>query len=184
MARTVNAEMLQLWAVGDLPPKPPPSSWATPPSTSGRGHPADRRGGQAHPRVPALPCSPDLNPIERKWARAKAIRRRRRCSVEELFAAAVPGASETQGPRLDGQSEPVQPGGHGAVERPAGRFTRRVKVRPDGPCGPNGKAASRRFASVAKRCAGIPTPRHMRPQSSFSTIGQRPSPSWTTHFDR
>lgn len=29
--------------------------------------------------------SPDLNPIEKKWAQAKAIRRRLQCSIEELF---------------------------------------------------------------------------------------------------
>lgn len=31
------------------------------------------------------PYSPDLNPIEQKWAQAKAIRRRTDCSIEELF---------------------------------------------------------------------------------------------------
>jgi transposase len=31
------------------------------------------------------PYSPDLNPIEKKWAQAKAIRRQQRCSVDELF---------------------------------------------------------------------------------------------------
>lgn len=31
------------------------------------------------------PYSPDLNPIEHKWAQAKALRRKYRCSVEELF---------------------------------------------------------------------------------------------------
>ena len=31
------------------------------------------------------PYSPDLNPIELKWAQAKSIRRRHRCSVDELF---------------------------------------------------------------------------------------------------
>ena len=31
------------------------------------------------------PYSPDLNPIEHKWAQAKAIRRKHRCSVEEIF---------------------------------------------------------------------------------------------------
>ena len=31
------------------------------------------------------PYSPDLNPIEKKWAQAKAIRRQKRCSVDELF---------------------------------------------------------------------------------------------------
>ena len=30
--------------------------------------------------------SPDLNPIEKKWAQAKAIRRQYRCSVYELFS--------------------------------------------------------------------------------------------------
>ena len=29
--------------------------------------------------------SPDLNPIEHKWAQAKALRRKLRCSVDELF---------------------------------------------------------------------------------------------------
>ena len=31
------------------------------------------------------PYSPDLNPIERKWAEVKARRKRERCRVEELF---------------------------------------------------------------------------------------------------
>lgn len=31
------------------------------------------------------PYSPDLNPIEQKWAQAKAIRRRVNCDVENLF---------------------------------------------------------------------------------------------------
>ena len=32
------------------------------------------------------PYSTDLNPIEKKWAQAKAIRKRHRCSVNELFS--------------------------------------------------------------------------------------------------
>lgn len=31
------------------------------------------------------PYSPDLNPIEKKWSQAKAVRRRERCSVRETF---------------------------------------------------------------------------------------------------
>ena len=31
------------------------------------------------------PYSPDLNPIEQKWAQAKAIRRRENCNVQKLF---------------------------------------------------------------------------------------------------
>ncbi len=31
------------------------------------------------------PYSPELNPIEHKWAQAKAVRKQKKCSVEELF---------------------------------------------------------------------------------------------------
>ena len=31
------------------------------------------------------PYSPDLNPIEHKWAQAKAIRRREQCEIQTLF---------------------------------------------------------------------------------------------------
>jgi transposase len=31
------------------------------------------------------PYSPDLNPIEKKWAQAKAIRRQQNCSIDNLF---------------------------------------------------------------------------------------------------
>ncbi len=31
------------------------------------------------------PYSPDLNPIEKKWAQAKSIRRKLRCYIDELF---------------------------------------------------------------------------------------------------
>ena len=31
------------------------------------------------------PYSPELNPIEHKWAQAKAIRKQKHCSVSELF---------------------------------------------------------------------------------------------------
>ena len=31
------------------------------------------------------PYSPDLNPIERKWAQAKSIRRETQCSVDTLL---------------------------------------------------------------------------------------------------
>jgi transposase len=30
--------------------------------------------------------SPDLNPIEHKWAQLKSIRSKNRCSIEEIFA--------------------------------------------------------------------------------------------------
>jgi len=32
------------------------------------------------------PYSPDLNPIEHKWAQAKSIRSKKRCDINELFS--------------------------------------------------------------------------------------------------
>ena len=32
------------------------------------------------------PCSPDPNPIEKKWAQVKAIRKRERCDIDTLFS--------------------------------------------------------------------------------------------------
>ena len=31
------------------------------------------------------PYSPDLNPIEKKWAQAKKIRKAQNCDIQELF---------------------------------------------------------------------------------------------------
>jgi hypothetical protein len=40
--------------------------------------------------VQFLPAySPDFNPIEKKWAQAKAIRRQKRCSPQDLFSCYV-----------------------------------------------------------------------------------------------
>jgi transposase len=38
-----------------------------------------------HTLIYLPPYSPDLNPIEHKWAQAKSIRRKEKCSVTELF---------------------------------------------------------------------------------------------------
>ena len=35
------------------------------------------------------PYSPDPNPIEKKWAQVKAIRKRERCDVDTLFSTHV-----------------------------------------------------------------------------------------------
>jgi len=32
------------------------------------------------------PYSPDFNPIEKKWAQTKSIRRKERCSINDLFS--------------------------------------------------------------------------------------------------
>lgn len=41
---------------------------------------------QGHTLLFLPPYSPDLNPIEHKWAHAKAIRKQLRCSTQELFS--------------------------------------------------------------------------------------------------
>jgi transposase len=46
--------------------------------------PLFQQAGQVLEYLPTY--SPDLNPIEHKLAQAKAIRRQKRCSAEELFA--------------------------------------------------------------------------------------------------
>jgi transposase len=43
-----------------------------------------RQGGHTLEYLP--PYSPDLNPIEHKWAQAKNIRKKERCNVDELFS--------------------------------------------------------------------------------------------------
>ena len=43
------------------------------------------------------PYSPDLNPIEKKWAHIKSIRRKKRCSVDELFNHHVEISGYTKG---------------------------------------------------------------------------------------
>jgi transposase len=42
-----------------------------------------RKAGHTLEYLP--PYSPDLNPIEHKWAQAKSIRKKERCSVDDLF---------------------------------------------------------------------------------------------------
>lgn len=44
---------------------------------------AIRKAGHTLEYLP--PYSPDLNPIEYKWAQAKAIRRKLQCDIDELF---------------------------------------------------------------------------------------------------
>jgi transposase len=41
---------------------------------------------EGHKVIFLPPYSPDLNPIEHKWAEAKQIKRKLQCSTEELFA--------------------------------------------------------------------------------------------------
>ena len=83
----INADIFYAWLTQDLLPKLPDNAVIIMDNAS------------FHKRVDILdaieqttgtleflpPYSPDLNPIERKWAQAKAIRRKYRCDVDTLF---------------------------------------------------------------------------------------------------
>jgi transposase len=84
---SVNADVFHAWVTQDLLPKLPARSIVVMDNASFHKREDIQQAIQAagH-RLRFLPAySPDLNPIEHKWAQAKAIHRRSRCSVDELF---------------------------------------------------------------------------------------------------
>ncbi|WP_426578513.1 IS630 family transposase [Xenorhabdus stockiae] len=83
----INADVFHAWMTQDLLPKLPSGAVIVMDNA-----PFHKR----HDTIKAIadhgcllewlpPYSPDLNPIETKWAEVKAIRRRERCSIDELF---------------------------------------------------------------------------------------------------
>lgn len=85
---TVNTAVFNAWVIQDLLPKLPQNSVVVMDNATfhkgqdmvnalqNRGH---------HTLLYLPPYSPDLNPIEQKWAQLKAIRRKKGGSVEALF---------------------------------------------------------------------------------------------------
>jgi len=88
---TINANVFFAWLTQDLLPKLPPHSVIVMDNASFHKRLDSRLAiAQAGHILEFLPpYSPDLNPIEHKWAQAKAIRKQFRCSVETLFASFV-----------------------------------------------------------------------------------------------
>ena len=84
---TINTAIFDTWIQRDLMPKLPPQSVIIlDNATFHKGAAMKNAFTQAgHTLLYLLPCSPDLNPIEKKWAQAKALRRKKRCSLETLF---------------------------------------------------------------------------------------------------
>lgn len=84
---SVNSDVFYAWLTQDLLPKL--SSGAVIVMDNATFHKRDdmlnaiRDDGCIAEFLP--PYSPDLNPIEKKWAQAKSIRRKLRCSIDELF---------------------------------------------------------------------------------------------------
>jgi len=80
--------MFHLWVVGAPLPKLPPGCVLVMDNAAFHKRADIRRAIEeaGHNLESLPPYSPDTNPIEHKWARAKALRRRHQCSIDELFA--------------------------------------------------------------------------------------------------
>jgi transposase len=85
---TINANVFFAWLSQDLLPKLPPNSVIVMDNAAfhkrADSHKLIEQTGH---RLEFLPSySPDLNPIEHKWAQSKALRRQKNCSIDELFS--------------------------------------------------------------------------------------------------
>ena len=74
----VNTEIFNTWVMQDLIPKLPPKSVVIMDNASFHKGEAMKKAieNAGHTLLYLPPYSPDLNPIEKKWTQAKAIRRR------------------------------------------------------------------------------------------------------------
>ena len=83
----IDSDVFHAWVTQALLPKCPPESIIVLDNAAFHKREdiqtAIREAGHILEYLPAY--SPDLNPIEHKWAQAKAIRRKRRCNPYQLF---------------------------------------------------------------------------------------------------
>jgi len=84
---SVNADVFLAWVQHVLLPQLPPAAVIILDNAAFHKR-ADiqntlRRAGHTLEYLPAY--SPDLNPIEHKWAQAKALRKQTHCAVDDLF---------------------------------------------------------------------------------------------------
>ena len=89
----VDADMFNLWLKQDLIPKRPPSSILVMDNATFHKR-SDTKAmikNAGHILEYLPPYSPDLNPIEHKWAQAKAIRRKTGKSTEQIFESELSG---------------------------------------------------------------------------------------------
>ena len=84
---SINTAIFTGWLIQDLLPKLPPRCVIVMDNASfHKGILMQKDIAEAgHILLYLPPYSPDLNPIEHKWAQAKSIRRKRRCSIYQLF---------------------------------------------------------------------------------------------------
>jgi transposase len=83
----VNANIFYQWTVQDLLPTLPPASVVVMDNATFHKR-SDIKAvisDAGHTLEFLPPYSPDLNPIEKKWAHAKAIRRKENYTIQKLF---------------------------------------------------------------------------------------------------
>lgn len=86
-SNNINSDVFSSWTVQDLLPKLPQHSVIVMDNAAFHKREDIKNAieNAGHTLVYQPAYSPDLNPIEHKWAQAKAIRRKYNCSVEEIF---------------------------------------------------------------------------------------------------
>ena len=84
---TIDAKVFTAWVVQDLLPKLPEKSVIVMDNASFHKGKIMKKALEdaGHTLLYLPPYSPDLNPIEKKWAQAKSTRRNLRCSIKSLF---------------------------------------------------------------------------------------------------
>ena len=84
---TIDSDVFFAWLTQDLIPKLPERSILVMDNATFHKRNDMREALElaGHTLLYLPPYSPDLNPIEHKWAHAKALRRRTGCSTFELF---------------------------------------------------------------------------------------------------
>jgi len=86
--RTINTDVFHEWVVSKLIPNLPQNSVVVMDNATfhKRSYIQDTITNAGHILEYLPPYSPDFNPIEKKWAQAKKIRRKLLCSVQKLFS--------------------------------------------------------------------------------------------------
>lgn len=83
----VNADVFTAWLEQDLIPKLPKNAVLVMDNATFHKRKDTLQAIEKAGHTPLFlpPYSPDLNPIEQKWAQAKALRRKRKCNINQLF---------------------------------------------------------------------------------------------------
>ena len=83
----INADVFTAWLKQDLIPKLPPNAVLVMDNATfhKRSDTLDAIKDAGHTALFLPPYSPDLNPIEHKWAQATTLRRKITCTVDQLF---------------------------------------------------------------------------------------------------